>query len=267
MNMAADRRQYTAEFKAKVVLQVLTGEKTSNEICRPPKLNANVLNRWRKEFLEQAVSIFERDATDSEAEQKIAELEQLVGQLTIKLEIASLELLEPGAKREAVMALSLEYPLATVCGVLDYSGSQVYYEPQYPVDETAIKTAITELAGRHPTYGYRRIAAMLNCQGEVINHKRVARLMRELGLVGKRPLKRKRTTNSEREFKRYPNLVMNLVIDHPDQVWVADITYIRLQQEFVYLAIIGIQSYQRVYPSLSPPGYNAMHPVENHPDR
>jgi transposase len=86
--MAANRRQYSAEFKAKVVLQVLTGEKTSSEICRTHKLNANVLNRWRKEFLEQAVSIFERDATDSEAEQKIAELERLVGQLTVQLEIA-----------------------------------------------------------------------------------------------------------------------------------------------------------------------------------
>lgn len=86
--MATNRRQYTAEFKAKVVLQVLTGEKTSSEICRTHKLNANVLNRWRKEFLEQAVSIFERDETDSEAEQKIADLERLVGQLTIQLEIA-----------------------------------------------------------------------------------------------------------------------------------------------------------------------------------
>lgn len=86
--MAANRRQYTAEFKAKVVLQVLTGEKTSSEICRTHKLNANVLNRWRKEFLEQAVSIFERDATGIEVEQKIAELERLVGQLTIQLEIA-----------------------------------------------------------------------------------------------------------------------------------------------------------------------------------
>jgi transposase len=67
---------------------MLTGEKTSSEICRVNKLNANVLNRWCKEFLEQAVSIFERDATDNEAAEKIAELERLVGQLTVQLEIA-----------------------------------------------------------------------------------------------------------------------------------------------------------------------------------
>jgi transposase len=86
--MAAKRRQYSAEFKAKVVLQVLSGEKTSSDLCRAHKLNANVLNRWRKEFLEQAPSIFERGEAGSEQEQKIAELERLVGQLTVQLEIA-----------------------------------------------------------------------------------------------------------------------------------------------------------------------------------
>ena len=86
--MAANRRQYSAEFKAKVVLQVLSGEKTSSELCRAHKLNPNVLNRWRKEFLEQAASIFERGEAGSEHEQKIAELERLVGQLTVQLEIA-----------------------------------------------------------------------------------------------------------------------------------------------------------------------------------
>lgn len=86
--MAANRRQYTAELEAKVVLQVLSGEKTASDLCRAHKLNSNVLNRWRKEFLEQAPSIFERGEAGSEHEQKIAELERLVEQLTVQLEIA-----------------------------------------------------------------------------------------------------------------------------------------------------------------------------------
>lgn len=86
--MAANRRQYSAEFKVKVVLQVLSGEKTSSELCRAHKLNPNVLNRCRKEFLEQAPSIFERGEVVSEHEQKIAELERVVGLLTVQLEIA-----------------------------------------------------------------------------------------------------------------------------------------------------------------------------------
>jgi transposase-like protein len=86
--MNGNRRQYTAEFKAKVVLQVLTGEKTSAEICRSHKLHASVLNRWRKEFLEQATTIFETDSEHEADQQRIAELERLVGQLTMQLEIA-----------------------------------------------------------------------------------------------------------------------------------------------------------------------------------
>jgi len=136
------------------------------------------------------------------------------------------------------MHLSQEYPIARLCQVLNYPRSQIYYEPQTSPDETEIKAAIVKLCGQHPTYGYRRISAMLKRQGREINHKRVARLMRELGLVGKPPVKRKRTTNSNHEFKRYPNLVMNLAVERPDQVWVGDITYIRLQQEFVYLAVL-----------------------------
>lgn len=136
------------------------------------------------------------------------------------------------------MQLIEAYPIATVCQVLEYPRSQVYYRCQGVDDERDLKGAILTLAGQHPTYGYRRITALLNRQGHGVNHKRVARLMRELGLVSKPPVKRRRTTNSQHDFQRYPNRVMHLEIERPDQVWVGDITYIRLQQEFVYLAVL-----------------------------
>ena len=83
-----DRCQGSAELKAKVVLQMLSSKRPSSELCRAHKLNPNVLNRWRKEFVEQAASIFERGEVGTEHEQTIAELERLVGQLTVQLEIA-----------------------------------------------------------------------------------------------------------------------------------------------------------------------------------
>lgn len=86
--MTTNRRQYSAEFKTQVVLQVLSGEKTPSEVCRAHKLNPNVLNRWRKEFVEQASSIFERGESSSADQQRIAELERMVGQLTMQLDIA-----------------------------------------------------------------------------------------------------------------------------------------------------------------------------------
>jgi putative transposase len=61
-------------------------------------------------------------------------------------------------------------------------------------------------------------------------------MMRKLGILGKPRIKR--TTNSNHGFQRHPNRVLNLSIERPDQVWVADITYIKLKQEFVYLAVV-----------------------------
>src|SRR5262249_2867956 len=75
-------------------------------------------------------------------------------------------------------------------------------------------------------------------EGWTVNSKRVRRLMAELAILGRPPVRRPRTTNSNHEFPRYPNLVEHLEVVRPDQVWVADITYIRLQRDFVYLAVI-----------------------------
>jgi transposase len=86
--MGTKRRQYTAEFKAKLVLQVLSGEKTASELCRQHKINPNLLNRWRNEFVAQSASVFESGSVDAAAQQQIADLERLVGQLTMQLEIA-----------------------------------------------------------------------------------------------------------------------------------------------------------------------------------
>lgn len=75
-------------------------------------------------------------------------------------------------------------------------------------------------------------------EGWTVNHKRIIRLMRGLGLLAKRKVRKKRTTNSVHGYKRYLNLVKELVVERPEQIWVGDITYIRLREEFVYLAVL-----------------------------
>lgn len=136
------------------------------------------------------------------------------------------------------MQLRSAYPIAVICEVLDYPRSQVYYQAQAEVDESDLKAVIGVLAGRYPRYGYRRITEQLKREGYAVNHKRVLRLMREMGIEGKLPRKRKRTTNSQHGYGRHPNLVLSLKIERINQVWVGDITYIRLQDEFVYLAVL-----------------------------
>jgi transposase InsO family protein len=91
-----------------------------------------------------------------------------------------------------------------------------------------LKTALLDLAAEWPTYGYRRLTQMMKRLGWSVNGKRVRRWMDELGLTGVAPVRTTRTTDSRHVFPRYPNRVKDLRIQRPDQVWVADITYIRL---------------------------------------
>ena len=133
--------------------------------------------------------------------------------------------------------LAEAYPVRVVCQVLAVASSSFYYRPS-PADESALQAAIAELAGQWPTYGYRRMTAELRRAGWTVNHKRVARLMAELGLKVRRRRSGPRTTDSSHDRPRFPNLVRALEVVRPDQVWVADITYIRLQRGFVYLAVV-----------------------------
>jgi transposase InsO family protein len=135
------------------------------------------------------------------------------------------------------MSLSTTYPISLVCNVLDLPRNSYYYAPATR-QETVLTTALQQLATTWPSYGYRRLTKLLQRDGWAINHKHVARLMGELGLLGAPPRRRTHTTDSQHSYGRYPNLVTDLVVAYPDQVWVADITYIDLPSEVVYLAVL-----------------------------
>ncbi len=95
-----------------------------------------------------------------------------------------------------------------------------------------------------PGYGYRRVTKQLQNDELAINHKRVLRLMRESDLLCRARHKRVKTTNSKHTFPRYPNLIKDVVVSGMNQVWLADITYIRIRNGFVYLAAI-LDAYSR----------------------
>ncbi len=134
--------------------------------------------------------------------------------------------------------LAETYPVQVACQVLGCARSS-YYHPTPAGDETELKAMLLQLAGQWPTYGYRRLKKQLERDTQqVVNHKKVRRLMHELGLVVKKKAKKRRTTNSQHPWPRYPNLVQALEIVRPDQVWVSDITYVHLHHECVYLAVI-----------------------------
>jgi transposase InsO family protein len=109
--------------------------------------------------------------------------------------------------------------------------------PSMPV-EMELRDAMQQIALQFPAYGYRRITAELNRRGFAVNHKRVLRLMRQDNLLCLRHKAFVVTTDSRHSLPLYANLARDIVPTRVNQLWVADITYIRLRLEFVYLAVL-----------------------------
>lgn len=82
------RRKFTPEFKARVVLEVISGAKSGTEICREHNIKPQLLSKWKAQFLENAPDVFDRGHNRDETTERIAELERLLGQKTMELEIA-----------------------------------------------------------------------------------------------------------------------------------------------------------------------------------
>lgn len=136
-------------------------------------------------------------------------------------------------------ALADHFPVRWLCRLFGCPRAALYRSAEEAGEkEEELRAAVLRLAGQWPTYGYRRITALLRRERWSANGKRVRRVMRELGLAAEPPPRRVRTTNSNHPFPRHPNLVADLIVTHPDHVWVADITYVRVRAEFVYLAVL-----------------------------
>ena len=124
-----------------------------------------------------------------------------------------------------------------ICGILGVNRGSFYYHRQEDPSEAVLRAEIETLARRYPRYGYRRITQLLLRQGYTVGTRRVARLMKEMNLLVS--IKRAgQTTKSLQGEKPWNNLLETLEVFHQDQVWVADITYIRLKGRFIYLCLL-----------------------------
>jgi putative transposase len=119
------------------------------------------------------------------------------------------------------------------------AGFYRHYEEHEPRQaDVELRDAIQKIALANRYYGYRRVTAELHHQGTVVNHKRVLRLMRADNLLAVRKRRFVFTTDSSHTYAIYPNLAARLVVMGINQLWVADITYVRLRETFLYLAIV-----------------------------
>ena len=140
------------------------------------------------------------------------------------------------------MSLQGSLSIERMCELARVSRASFYRSlgEQRPVEEEMeVRSAIQQIAlGHRRRYGYRRISAELRRRGMRVNHKRVLRMMREDNLLAVRRRRFMVTTNSNHSLEVYLNLASRMTLTGIDQLWVADITYIRLKAEFVYLAVI-----------------------------
>jgi transposase InsO family protein len=140
------------------------------------------------------------------------------------------------------MSLQGKLSIERMCQLAQVSRAGFYrsLQEQQPVqEEMEVRSAMQQIVLQHRRrYGYRRVTVELRRQGLLVNHKRVARLMREDNLLAVQPRAFVVTTDAQHELQVYLNLASRVQLTGINQLWVADITYIRLRTEFVYLAVI-----------------------------
>jgi putative transposase len=253
--MSTKRKTYSAEFKAKVVLEVLEGEMTLNQIASKYELlPANVKN-WKKMFLENMSLAFDKSTVVKEYKNEIEELkksnDQLakkVGNLTVEKDFLEGKLvsLVSSKTRKKFVDTKHKLSLNKQCEVLHIAKSTLYYTPIKRFSSEAdlkLLNALNAIHSEFPYYGTRRLVTALENEGFRVGRKLLKSAMEYMGIKALYP--KHKTTQAYKEHYKYKYLLKEfkndknqIIIDTPNKVWSTDITYIKLEKGFVYLAAI-----------------------------
>ena len=249
--MSTKQKKYNAEFKAKVVLDLLSGDLTLGQVCAKYSVTNKSVAAWKKVFLANASMAFDVESTAQEhkkaletKEKEVSELHRQLGKRTAEAVWAAKKLKSLDFdKRQQFSKSELEsdnmLSVAARCRLLGVHRSGYYYRPSdNATDKNALLRAIDRIYSEMPFYGYRKVHQQLKEDGTDIGVNRVNDYMNELGLHAICPSKGVNTTVANVEHKKYPYLLRNLDINRPNQVWSTDITYIRIPGGFVYLAAV-----------------------------
>ncbi len=253
--MSTKRKTYGAEFKAKLVLEVLEGEKTINEIASSYEIIPKNLINWKKQFLENMSLAFDKSAVVKEYKEEIETLQKSndnlakkVGNLTIEKDFLEGKLVSLVSSKERKVLVDTEHKISLnkQCKLLHVSKSSLYYQPIKIFStpkELNLLDAINNIYSDFPYYGYRRIHKQLIKDGYNIGKKFVKKAMKYMGIEALYPKPKTTIANYEHYkyeylLKEFRNYAGQVVIDNTNQVWSTDITYIKLEKGFVYLAAI-----------------------------
>lgn len=246
--MSKKQKSYTADFKTKVVLELLAGDLTVSQIASKHSIIGKSLLNWKKVFLANASLAFNKDAAVSDIKttvdkqgKEIDELHRQLGKRTAELEWASkkLQSLDFDKKKALIKSEPDTISLSKQCELLSFNRSTYYYQESEPsLRKMSILRQIDSIYTEIPFFGYRKVYQQLIEDGFKVGINQVSKYMKELGLKAIYPTKKINTTIANLEHKKYPYLLRELDINRPNQVWSTDITYIRVDGGFVYLAAV-----------------------------
>lgn len=202
---------------------------------------------WKKEFLSKAALIFSSEekisADKTQQEALLDKLYAQIGQQKVEIDwLKKKTTLKTLEARRSMIEKGIEISLCRQCELLRIHRSCLYYAPVPESEENLhLMRLIDEQYYKTPFYGVRRITAWLRQMGHMVNRKRIKRLME---LIGWQTIYRKRNTSKkDKQNPVYPYLLKDLVIDHPNQVWATDITYVPMRRGFIYLcAVIDVHT-------------------------
>ncbi len=253
--MSKKRRNFTADFKAKCVLELLEGDKTLNEIASKYNILPRSLQQWKKQFLSNASLAFDKSAVVKEYKEEIEQLSKEKDKMAKKLGeviverdfvVEKLKSLVSSKQRAKAVNTKLTLSLNRQLQLLSVSKTAYYYEPVKPFsskEDKELLDTIDKIHTKHPYYGTRRVVKLLNRLRLKVGRKLVKKAFSFMGINALYP--KKKTTKSNKEHYKYPYLLNQfkndkeqVEITKPNQVWSSDITYIRLENGYTYLAAI-----------------------------
>ena len=246
--MSRSRRNFSAEFKTNLVLQLLKGEKELNVLAVENDIQPNLLRNWKKEFLANASLAFDNKREDNLREQLAEERKEKVeyakkvGQLTMQVDwlkknLKKLSDLTTRVNLVRNLSTTKELPVSTGAKLLGINRTSVYYGG-IPVSEEELecKSIIDHLHTDNPTWGARQMSAQLKLRGYQVGRRKAGRYMREMDITPIYP--KMNLSKRMKQAKVCPYLLRNAVIDRPNQAWSIDITYLPMKHGFLYLTAI-----------------------------
>ena len=250
---------YTPAQKAKVILELLKEEKTLSELATQYKVTPITIRNWKKEFLANASKAFESDNNAKQNKDKIEKLKEendalakALGRTTVERDwaVGKLKSLDLSKRQGLVDSKLITLSVTRQTKLLAINRSTFYYKPvPFSSHNLKILNQIDEIYTDNPEYGYRMIHQQLLEDGYTIGNNRVLKYMGILGIQALYPQKKRATSNKNKEHLVYPYLLKPywyktgqktkaVHVDTPNEVWSGDITYIRMNGGFMYLAAI-----------------------------